>query len=157
MSHRHSDTDAELAVLRADAERLRGLIVNLKTYYALRREAVRQNSPRLWRDAARVGVHFDRCYARFFGEEKAGFNPDQPRDDHGQWTTAGGGQGGDGYRADISAARRRHLGVSEAECDSQYKRDIIICKLVKTPLCYARAMDRYVACMKGAPIPPLNF
>jgi hypothetical protein len=148
--------DARIDALRVDNMRLRAMVSELRSGYALRRMAAQHKSQYLRVLSERALARFDLAYARYFGEEKAGFNPDQPRDDHGQWTNAGGGQGGDGDRVGISAVRRRS-GVSEAECDSQYKRDIIICKLVKTPLCYARAMDRYVACMKGAPIPPLNF
>jgi CDI toxin RNase A-like protein len=84
--------DAEIATFRARHERLRGLIFNLKLYHALRQKAALQNSQRLRRDADRVLAH---CYARFFGEEKAGFNPDQPRvpagnPDGGQWIGTGG-------------------------------------------------------------------
>jgi hypothetical protein len=87
--------DAEIAALSAKHERLWGLVLNLKLHDRLRREAVRQDSDRLRRDAERVLAHFDLCYARFFGEEKAGFNPDQPRvpvgnPDGGQWTGTGG-------------------------------------------------------------------
>jgi hypothetical protein len=92
----HDDIDMKLNALRADAEGLYALTINLRTYYALRRAAVRQKSQRLRRDADRVLAHFDRCHARFFGEGKAAFNPDQPRvpagnPDGGQWTSDGGG------------------------------------------------------------------
>jgi len=36
---------------------------------------------------------------------KAGFNPDQPRDDHGRWTDAG--DDSDGQTIDLSAASRK--------------------------------------------------
>lgn len=62
----------------------------------------------------------------------------QPRDDHGRWTVAAGGN------TDFSAARR---GL-EADCDFQYSKDRMICNLVNTPLCWAQAMERYSACLR---------
>jgi hypothetical protein len=46
---------------------------------------------------------------------------------------------------------------NEAECDLQYKRDKLICNLVRTPLCWAQAAERYAACLSGRPIPMLRF
>ena len=93
------------------------------------------------------------------------FDSDQPRvpagePDGGQWT---GGDGrfseepgaNDGLSTDFSAARRR---VNEAECEAQYKRDQLICNLVKTLLCWQQANQRYASCLGGSSqLPPLNF
>jgi hypothetical protein len=76
---------------------------------------------------------------------KAGFNPDQPRDEFGRWTSGGA--------ASFETATRGN----EAECDAQYKRDTLICNMVRTPLCWEQAMERYQACLSGRFIPPLRF
>lgn len=84
-------------------------------------------------------------FRKFIRAFEAKFNPDQPRDDDGRWTAAGGDQ------VDIVARG------NEAECDQQYKRDTVICNLVRTPLCWAQAADRYGACLAGRRIPQLRF
>ena len=98
------------------------------------------------------------------------YSPNQPRSpkgnpDGGQWVRDAGKEGnlvstadaaGRSTPMDVSAARRRS-GISEAECDAQYKQDKIICNLVRTPLCWAQAAERYAACLSGRPLPPLNF
>lgn len=76
---------------------------------------------------------------------KAGFDPDQPRDDRGQWTSTGS--------AEVNFAAHGNA----AECDFQYKQDKLICNLVQTPLCWAQAAERYGACLAGRPIPQLRF
>jgi len=81
------------------------------------------------------------------------YNPDQPRvpagnPDGGQWTNLDAGR-----NATIAARSRRN----QAECDEQRKKDEFICRSVRTPLCWAQAMERYAACLAGRPIPPLNF
>jgi hypothetical protein len=76
---------------------------------------------------------------------KAGFDPDQPRDELGRWTNGGA----DSFE---TAARG-----NEAECDAQYKRDTLICNMIRTPLCWEQAMERYQACLSGRLIPPLRF
>jgi hypothetical protein len=76
---------------------------------------------------------------------KAGFDPDQPRDDRGQWTSTGS--------SEVNLAARDNA----AECDFQYKQDKLICNLVQTPLCWAQAAERYGACLAGRPIPQLRF
>lgn len=100
---------------------------------------------------------------------KAGFDPGQPRDDRGRWSGEGGGgvlveapvgndlsasrnRTGVTGATDFSAARRR-----TSDCDAQYERDAVICRLVQTPLCWQQAMTRRAACISGGPIPPLNF
>lgn len=54
----------------------------------------------------------------------------------------------------IVAARSKR---NQAECDEQLRLDEFICRSVRTPLCWAQAMERYAACLAGRPIPPLNF
>lgn len=44
--------------------------------------------------------------------------------------------------ATVVAARGKR---NEAECDAQFKQDKFICNLVRTPLCWAQAMERYAA------------
>jgi len=88
------------------------------------------------------------------------YDPDQPRvpdgnPDGGQWINEGSSQGSaDNQTNIVVAARRKQL---EAECDAQYNRDMALCRMVRTPLCYERAMARYVACMGEEPLPPLRF
>jgi hypothetical protein len=88
------------------------------------------------------------------------FDPDQPRvsagnPDGGQWTSGSGSDASHtGDSTVILAARRPQM---EAACDAQYERDKIICNLVRTPLCWAQAMERYSACLSGRQLPPLNF
>lgn len=111
-------------------------------------------------------VKYELAFQRIFRK----YNSDQPRvpkgdPDGGQWTKEGGGDGAkdptpgvaQSEITDISGARRRRSGASEAECDAQFKQDKIICNLVKSPLCWAQAMERYAACLSGRPLPPLNF
>lgn len=92
-------------------------------------------------------------------DELRKYDPDQPRvpggnPDGGRWTSDNGAHDATRDANTVVAARRKQ---NEAECDMQYKLDIALCRMVRTPLCYARAMDRYVACMGGGPIPPLQF
>jgi hypothetical protein len=93
------------------------------------------------------------------------YNPDQPRSpkgnpDGGQWVRDSGKDPGrigtSRLITELSAARRRS-GVSEADCDNQYRRDSFVCNLVHTPLCWQQASERYGACLAGRPLPPLNF
>jgi hypothetical protein len=49
-------------------------------------------------------------------ELKAGFNSDQPRDDHGRWTDTGGGSGGGGVRvAQANDVERYRVDLLEEE------------------------------------------
>ena len=90
-------------------------------------------------------IRYDLKFRKFIRAVKAGFNSDQPRDEDGKWTGTGADQ------IDIAARG------NEAECDLQYRRDTIICNLVKTPLCWAQAAERYAACLSGRQIPQLRF
>jgi hypothetical protein len=84
-------------------------------------------------------------FRKFIRALEAKFDPDQPRDDDGRWTVTGTGQ------VDLAARG------NEAECDLQYKRDTVICNLVRTPLCWTQAAERYAACLAGRHIPQLRF
>jgi hypothetical protein len=79
---------------------------------------------------------------------KAGFDPAQPRDDQGRWT---GNSASDSTREFSVAAK------NAAECDFQYKLDTAMCNLMRTPLCWAQAAERYGACLAGRPLPQLRF
>ncbi len=76
---------------------MRTLVDHLKSYLAWRRAA--QRSAILWPHADSALTRFNLAYARYFGEDKGSFNPDQPRvpagsPDGGQWTSGGGGDAG---------------------------------------------------------------
>jgi hypothetical protein len=81
------------------------------------------------------------------------FDPEQPRDEQGRWTDEADVTGSTGASnpLDAFAAMRG----SEAECEAQYERDSLICRLVQTMSCWQQAMARRAACVAGSPIPPL--
>jgi hypothetical protein len=111
------------------------------------------------------------------------YSPDQPRvpagnSKGGQWTAEGSGDDTDeesdskrpsaltvegqvgtrtpsGKQTKITVAARSSQAASD--CDAQYAADIVLCRLVRTPLCYEQAMERYAACLAGKPLPPLRF
>jgi hypothetical protein len=132
----------------------------------LRRERVRLL---LWKHEL-ASIKIDLRSRRKSEGIKAGFDPNQPRDDRGRWS--GETTGGDLFvevpartrfsdprrrtepptATDFSAARRR-----TTDCDTQYDRDAMICRMVQTSLCWQQAMMRRAACVAGSPIPPLNF
>jgi hypothetical protein len=91
------------------------------------------------------------------GPHACKYDPNQPRDDHGRWVNAGGevAENRDKPSSSIMIAARRR--VNEAECDAQYKLDTFKCNLVRTPLYWASANERYAACLSGRPIPQLRF
>jgi hypothetical protein len=111
------------------------------------------------------------------------YSPDQPRvpegnSKGGQWTAEGSADDTDkesdskrpeaptvegqlatrtpsGKQTKITVAARSSQAASD--CDAQYAADIVLCTMVRTPLCYAQAMERYAACLAGRPLPPLRF
>jgi hypothetical protein len=87
---------------------------------------------------------------------KANFDPNQPRAEDGRWTDEGNqrGQFDSAKRTQFAARSSRQR---EAECETQYKLDSAICRMVRTPLCWEQAMKRRAACISGYPLPPLNF
>jgi len=83
---------------------------------------------------------------------KAGFNANQPRDDHGRWSNGAGDMSAGAFADQQFAAKG-----TEAECEAQYKLDSAICRIVQSALCWRQAMARRAACVSGYPLPPLNF
>ena len=87
------------------------------------------------------------------------YNPGQPRvpagePNGGQWAPAGAGAGDGGAQL---VASRRVSRSTEMQCDLQYQRDIFQCAMVSLRSCYQQAAARYAACLRGDPIPPLNY
>jgi hypothetical protein len=80
----------------------------------------------------------------------AKFDPNQPRvpagvSEGGQWTRVGGGS----IESTWDEKRR-------PQCDVQMESDLFQCRMMpRNPFCENQAMSRWVACMKGHPIPPL--
>src|SRR4051794_4051553 len=62
----------------------------VKLALATRRSAQQRELERLRRKSDLAWDHFIRTFKRYAAQQKAGFNPDQPRDDLGKWTDAGG-------------------------------------------------------------------
>ena len=95
------------------------------------------------------------------------YNPDQPRvpagsSEGGQWTNGDGGSDLNAAQStgeSFSAARRR--GRSEAYCWAQLTIDNLLCNSVtpasRRAICRGQAMERYAACLRGRPLPPLNY
>lgn len=96
------------------------------------------------------------------------YDPNQPRDDHGRWTDADGGQPADemdeaNVAPDLpdsfSAARRR--GRSPAFCMSQFTIDNLLCSTVepasRRAVCRGQAAERLANCIAGRQIPPLSY
>lgn len=105
----------------------------------------------------------DNAFEKFVRAYRVKFDPDQPRDELGQWTAGNAGANvgstvGSSIMTDFSAARR---GQSEAVCWSQYTIDLLRCGSELRPaareICRGQAMERYAACRSGRPIPPLIF
>lgn len=66
----------------------------LKFEFAGRRAARLREADALRRKSDLAWDQFFRTFKRYAAQQKAGFNPDQPRDDRGNWTDAGGGDKG---------------------------------------------------------------
>jgi hypothetical protein len=84
---------------------------------------------------------------------KNNYNPAQLRDQTGRWAEIAGNDKR-GTTFDKLAGRSR---VNEAACEFQYKQDTFKCNLVRTPLCWASATERYAACLSGRRALPLRF
>jgi hypothetical protein len=87
---------AEWNELEREVWDMRTLVGHLKSYLALSREAQRSTSLRTQAD--RALERFNRAYAHYFAEDKAGFNPNQSRapkgdPDGGQWVRDAGRDG----------------------------------------------------------------
>ena len=91
------------------------------------------------------------------------YDPDQPRDDHGRWVDT---ERDENHTSDetgdlpVSFAAARRRGRSMAFCMSQYAVDGLMCNSVERSrqrACWAQAAERLGNCLRGRPIPPLNF
>ena len=93
-------------------------------------------------------------------------SPDDPK--HPGWPPGTPDGKGGKFRpkdGDESAAQGSHAPASgrrialsiEEECEAQYQKDLIECRLAGSPACYAQAMLRYSNCLRGLPVPPLNY
>jgi len=93
------------------------------------------------------------------------YNPNQPRvpaghPDGGQWTSGTDSLStAENPSLTVAAARRR--GMSEAFCAAQLAIDILLCNSLRPTwrreACRSQAMERYAACLRGRPLPPLPF
>lgn len=97
-----------------------------------------------------AAIRADLRFARLMAALKAGFNPEQVRDELGRWSDGGA-------TSSENADNRFAARGNEAECEAQYKLNSVICRLVQTNLCWRQAMARRAACISGYPLPPLNF
>ena len=79
----------------------------------------------------------------------------QPRTEDGRYTF--GKKPTAEQQTQIQVAARRVSPALEAFCERQYDKDVFQCKMVGLPACYAQAALRYANCLKGLPIPPLNY
>ena len=88
------------------------------------------------------------------------FDPNEPRvpagtSDGGQWTSEGDDRNTNTTNSTVVMAARSRQ--SEAECNAQLAADGIICNALHSRACWAQAMERYSACLRGREIPPLSF
>jgi hypothetical protein len=91
------------------------------------------------------------------------YSPDQPRvpagnPDGGQWTSIGAESEND-FPISFQLAARR--GRSAKYCMAQYASDMFFCSFVEPApsraACRAQAAQRLASCLRGHPIPPLNY
>jgi hypothetical protein len=90
---------------------------------------------------------------------KAGFNPDQPRDDYDRWADTGSqGPAPDQQLPNVIAAAGAQ---SAAYCWNQMQIDKTLCASLRptsvVAACRSQAMELYSACLTGKAIPPLPF
>jgi hypothetical protein len=132
-----------------------------------------------WRRLVRPG--FERDFPFELYERK--YSPEQPRDDHGRWTSEGGGEGsgsapqGTGTEPMVGSGRNDPRILSdatpdnsyrpgtqfaarispqrEAECEEQYRLDTFICNTVRTRSCWSQANFRRSQCLIGGYVPPI--
>jgi hypothetical protein len=148
---------AEREELQRGILRVRQEFEDLKSELAAKRAAGERAD-----EAARIkcDIAFERfleTYKRYVAQQKAGLNrkwDGQPHDelgrfDFGKKPTAEQQEG-------VQVAARVSPAL-EAFCERQYDKDVFQCKMVGLPACYAQAALRYANCLKGLPIPPLNY
>jgi hypothetical protein len=103
---------AKWQALQRELLEVRRELDGVKLALAARRAAQQRELEIQRRKSDLAWDQFIRTFKRYADQQKAGFNPDQPRDDHGKWTDGGrsgdaGKVGGDHARStDISAQRR---------------------------------------------------
>lgn len=145
--------------------------------------AIRRDLDALVHDVRKLGEELPGLAMAELQSELKKYNPDQPRmpagnSKGGQWTAEGRADDTDevsdskrpgaltvegqveprtpsGKQTKITVAARSSQTASD--CDAQYAADIVLCRMVRTPLCYAQAMERYAACLAGKPLPLLRF
>ena len=101
-------------------------------------------------------IRFELKLRKFIRSIKAGFDPDQPRDDDGRWA-AEGSSGQEGTQDSSLKLAGRISPAREAECEELRMHDEIQCRFVGLRACWAQAAPRYANCLRGSPIPPLNY
>jgi hypothetical protein len=108
------------------------------------------------RDFAALRADFKRAVHQYYARK---FDPNQPRDDHGRWVDAGGGNVTAGKTPPqilVAGAKQ-----SAAYCWNQMQIDMLLCSSSRSTsivaACRAQANERYSACLTGRPIPPLPF
>ncbi len=123
-----------------------------------------------WRRFWAAG-HEDEPVYRFYESIERKFSPSQPRvpagvPEGGQWTGTGGERDAARTEAEPRAgstdpttrfAARRISPAREEECELMHRQDLFICKAFRSNACYTQAYLRYVNCLSGRQIPPLNF
>ncbi len=110
--------EREIAELRRDWEELK------------REIAARDAATRLVAEVARIksDIAWDRflsTFKRYAEQQKAGFNPDQPRDEFGKWTDSGrdaGKEGSDDRARSTDITAQRRIGSRPAGTPAQHAR-----------------------------------
>jgi hypothetical protein len=148
MPDRRDDFARSIAEARRDLNAL-------KREIAGKRAAVKRDD-----EAARVkcDVAFDdfvRAFMQYAEQQEAGLNrkwDGQPRTEIGRFDF-----GKNVRRQENVQIAARVSPALEAFCERQYDKDVFQCKMVGLPACYAQAALRYANCLRGLPIPPLNY
>lgn len=97
----------------------------LKREFAARRAARLREVEALRRKSDLAWERFLSTFKRYAAQQKAGFNPDQPRDDHGKWTDSGrdaGKDGGDDRARSTEISAQRRIGSRPAGTPAQHAR-----------------------------------
>ena len=111
-----AELKAAEAQAEADRRALQRELASMRRALELLKREQKARKAQFHRDIAALLEANERGYQRVaaFLRGKANFNPDQPRDDHGRWTDAGGGQGtgddgGGGAAAGAGMAERTRI------------------------------------------------
>lgn len=124
-----------------------------------------RNELLLWKQEA-ARIKFGVKYVKFLRAAiKAGFDPDQPRDEQGRWTSGSESIDNntssqdslDGEAYLLPTAGRQ----SAAYCWNQMQIDMLLCSALqpasRRAICRGQANQRYGACLAGTQIPPLSY